>query len=425
MHLLSSPRTSLSLLSLLLLFGSNAIVTRAQQSGIPGEDSLFTIATSEPLVSWGNLGGVTVDRLGFIYVANFSDRVWRITPEGEVTTLTKSLYGASGNAVDSRGRLLQSNYYAHTVSRIERDGRTETLIADGLSGPVGIAVDPEDNFYVTNCNANSIAYVTRDGEVSTYAEGSMFACPNSIVLRPDGNLYVANFNNPNIVRIDSTGSTDVFATAGTTGNAHLSFARGYFYVTKIIPNALVRIAADGEVEIVVGGGPPGNHADGPASAAGMSRPNGITVSPSGQDLYINTLSGEWQSGKRSEILLRRVKLLTLSEILSHAAEEGGVEGLEAAYEAYKSSDAGAREETSPEATRLGYSFLSQIQLDLAVRLFELNAESYPEDAAAQYNLGEAYRYSRQPEKARSAYERVLALDPTHQAARSRLEAMDQ
>jgi len=47
------------------------------------------------------VGGVTIDLVGNIYVADFRDLVWKITPEG--------LYGASGNAIDSEGNLLQSN----------------------------------------------------------------------------------------------------------------------------------------------------------------------------------------------------------------------------------------------------------------------------------------------------------------------------
>jgi hypothetical protein len=48
--------------------------------------------------------------------------VWKISPEGRVETLTRSLYGSSGNAIDSRGDLFQANFQGHTIDRISRTG---------------------------------------------------------------------------------------------------------------------------------------------------------------------------------------------------------------------------------------------------------------------------------------------------------------
>ncbi len=53
--------------------------------------------------------GVTIDLVGNIYVADFGDSVWKITPEGERQVFASGLYGASGNAIDNEGNLLQSN----------------------------------------------------------------------------------------------------------------------------------------------------------------------------------------------------------------------------------------------------------------------------------------------------------------------------
>ena len=53
----------------------------------------------------------------------------------------------------------------------------------------------------------------------------------------------------------------------------------------------------------------------------------------------------------------------------------------------------------------------QQQLHQGVR-FRLNAESYPDDASAQYHLGEFYRYTGRNEEAVAAYRKVLELTPT-------------
>src|SRR5437016_14603894 len=57
------------------------------------------------------VGGVTIDLVGDIYIADFGDVVWRITPEGERHEFASGFYGASGNAIDNEGNLLQSNFY--------------------------------------------------------------------------------------------------------------------------------------------------------------------------------------------------------------------------------------------------------------------------------------------------------------------------
>lgn len=43
-------------------------------------------------------GGVAVDRAGFVYVADFRETVWKVTPDGRVRVLATGLYARSGNA---------------------------------------------------------------------------------------------------------------------------------------------------------------------------------------------------------------------------------------------------------------------------------------------------------------------------------------
>ena len=68
-------------------------------------------------------GGVTVDALGNIYVADFGEIVWKITPEGKRDVFASGLYGASGNAIDHEGNLLQSNFYGDAITKIDRKGQ--------------------------------------------------------------------------------------------------------------------------------------------------------------------------------------------------------------------------------------------------------------------------------------------------------------
>ena len=47
--------------------------------------------------------GLTVDLNGDVYIADFGDLVWKITPDGERRVFASGLYGASGNAIDNQG----------------------------------------------------------------------------------------------------------------------------------------------------------------------------------------------------------------------------------------------------------------------------------------------------------------------------------
>ena len=106
--------------------------------------------------------------------------IFKITPNGTVSTFATGLVGASGNDFDASGNLLQSNIGAGTVSLITPNG-TVSLLSSGFSSPVGITVDQNGDFYVCNCGDNTISKVTGNGaSVSTFASSSLMSCPNGI-----------------------------------------------------------------------------------------------------------------------------------------------------------------------------------------------------------------------------------------------------
>ena len=58
------------------------------------------------IIEGHRVGGVTVDLIGNIYVPDFGDYAWKITPEGERREFASGFYGSSGNAIDNEGNLL-------------------------------------------------------------------------------------------------------------------------------------------------------------------------------------------------------------------------------------------------------------------------------------------------------------------------------
>jgi DNA-binding beta-propeller fold protein YncE len=238
------------------------------------------------------VGGVTVDLVGNIYVADFGDFVWKITPEGKRDVFASGLYGASGNAIDNEGNLLQSNFYGNSITKIDRNGQAKPFVTTGLSGPVGIAINKQTgDAYVANCRDNSIAKIATDGTVSSFAKSDLFKCPNGISFDREGNLYVVNFRDNKMLKVDPKGFVAPFATISKKGLGHLCFKEDRFYVTAFHSHEIYEVSLDGTVRRILGDGKRGI-VDGAGAEARLSFPNGIAYSPWGRRLYINEYVNE-------------------------------------------------------------------------------------------------------------------------------------
>ena len=227
------------------------------------------------------VGGVAADMVGDLYVADFGETVWKITMEGERRVFATGLYGASGNAVDGQGNLLQANFYGDSITQIDRKGEAQTF-ASGLSGPVGVTVDRKTGeVYVANCRGNSVAKIAADGTVTPFAKSDLFKCPNGIAFDGAGNLYTVNFRDNRMLKIDRQGSVSLFARVSDKGLGHLCFSADRFYVTAYESHEVFQVALDGKAQRLLGNGERGV-VDGPDGTARLSFPNGIVCHPWGE-----------------------------------------------------------------------------------------------------------------------------------------------
>lgn len=370
----------------------------------------------------GSVGGVAVDRLGIIYVADFGELVYKVRPDGRWERFATGLYGTSGNAVDSQGRLLQSEFTGNRVARIDRDGTVHRL-ADGLQGPVGLAVGDDDEVFVCNCTSNTIARISTDGVVSTYASSPLFNCPNGITRAPDGRLFVVNFSDGRVLEVGLDGSVSELAVLPGGGNGHVAMARGDLYATSFQGHRLYRVGLDGEVTPVAGTGTPGE-TDGPALEAQFTFPNGIAAGPGQDRLYVNDFINRFPpTVEAPPVPLSTVRQLTLAAFWERLAAVRAAEGLDAMrafYEAWKSNSATAGLFTEIEVNALGYGWLGGGDLDGALTLFELNAGSYPNSFNVWDSWAEALAQADRIEESIRYYEKSLELNPGNDNARERL-----
>jgi DNA-binding beta-propeller fold protein YncE len=254
------------------------------------------------------VGGVTVDAVGNLYVADFGDLVWKIPPEGQPQIFAEGFYGSSGNAVDHQGNLFQSSYYGDFITKIDRTGHATLLTASGLRGPVGIAIDRSTGeLYVANCNGNTIARIGGDGVASTFAQGDLLKCPNGIVFDSMDTLYVVNFRDNHMLKIDRSGHVSLFATISAKGLGHVCFRKDRFYVTAFASHEIYEVKLNGAVRRILGNGQRGI-VNGSGDSVRLSYPNGIACDSWAPHLYINEFDNDSDEGYPRRAIVRQIDL---------------------------------------------------------------------------------------------------------------------
>ena len=75
-----------------------------------------------------------------MYLADFKESIWKISLWGEIEVITNAMHDTSGNALDRKENLYQSNYFGNTINKISRNGDAKEIAGTGLNGPFGIAL---------------------------------------------------------------------------------------------------------------------------------------------------------------------------------------------------------------------------------------------------------------------------------------------
>ena len=169
--------------------------------------------------------GLAVDVRGNIYVADaYNDRIRLITNDGQVSTIAGK--GSPGYADGDRntslfdtpcgvvaandGSLIVADTGNDRLRKITPDGNVTTLQNTDLSNPIGLALSHDNFLYVTELDRSRIVQIAPDGALSVVAgDGSEhFNQPSGIALGPKNNLpaelYVADSGNYLVRKLDQT-----------------------------------------------------------------------------------------------------------------------------------------------------------------------------------------------------------------------------
>lgn len=173
-----------------------------------------------------------------------------------------------------------------------------------LLGPIDVALLPDGGYYIADVaglykvGADDIAR-----RISLPESQDRPWIPWSISVGPGGTVYIADLVNQRVGRMEPDGSITVIAGTGALGfsgdggpAAQAALANpadvaaapdGSVYIADAFNNRIRRIASDGTITTVAGGGKPsdGLGDGGPAVQAALEYPNGLAVGPDGS-VYI-------------------------------------------------------------------------------------------------------------------------------------------
>lgn len=165
--------------------------------------------------------GVTVDTGGNIYVADsYNDRIRQITPNGEVSTVagkgtpgfadgdrnTALFDTPSGIVVANDNSLIVADTGNDRLRRISPDGNVTTLLVTDLSNPIGLAITHDNFLYVTELDRSRVVQIAPEGATHVIAGEARFNQPTGVAIAAsdDGppKLYVADSGNYLVRKLD-------------------------------------------------------------------------------------------------------------------------------------------------------------------------------------------------------------------------------
>ncbi len=293
--------------------------------------------------------GVALDSTGNLYIADQNNRIRKVNPVmGIITTIAgngfttfggdggiatiASLYLPYDAAIDSIGNLYISDFGNNRIRKVSAGTNIITTIAgdgnnayggDGgaataasLNGPKGMAIDGLGNIYFADesnhrirkviASTGIITTVAGNGTTNSGGDGGPATSANleypcDVALDASGNLFIAFKQTSSIRKVNvSTGIISTVAGGGFGGDGVLAInaslkvptgvcvdASGNFYIADQSDHRIRKVNANtGIISTIAGNGTQGFSGDGgPATAAKLSKPSGISIDGLG-NLYI-------------------------------------------------------------------------------------------------------------------------------------------
>ncbi|HTK73914.1 MAG TPA: IPT/TIG domain-containing protein [Gemmataceae bacterium] len=167
-----------------------------------------------------------------------------------------------------------------------------------IGDPPRVAVDAAGNIYFGSLHAiykvdrsGTLLRIAGAGRAGQTSDGPALATeldyPVGIAVDPAGTIYYAERNGGGLLRRIASGAISSMTVEGVVRPMGIrSDSAGNLYLADMAANVIRKLSTTGAVTIVAGNGTPGFSGDGgPATAASLNGPEGMTTDPAG-NLYI-------------------------------------------------------------------------------------------------------------------------------------------
>ena len=204
-----------------------------------------------------------IDNDGNIYVTYSGGRgqkvpvsIYKIDTSYNVKPFLSELMNATGMAFDPQGQLYVSSRYDGTVYRVAPNG-SMTTYAEGMGVATGIAFDHDGNLYVGD-RSGTIWRIAPDRQMFVFATLEPSVAAYHLAFAPDGTLYVTGPTTSSfdaVYTVDPHGTVAVFY-RGLGRPQGLAFdAQGSLYVAASLAGkrGIVRISKDRQAALVIAG----------------------------------------------------------------------------------------------------------------------------------------------------------------------------
>jgi sugar lactone lactonase YvrE len=237
---------------------------------------------------------ISIDEANNLYISGGSvntSSLFKVTPDGTVSTLSTTLNYPVGNTLDGNGNLYVTNFGSININQITSAGVTSVFVADErLFRGGGIIMDNDGALFNTFWAIKTIYKITGAG-VENYLTSDLLNGPVGVAYdHVNNNIFISNFNDGKILQVapDKT-ITEVADIPATIG--HLDYRENVFYATGFNEHKVFIVSMDGQILATIGNG---NQAtvNGRASEASFSQPNGIAVSKDGKYIFVSQNDGK-------------------------------------------------------------------------------------------------------------------------------------
>jgi sugar lactone lactonase YvrE len=182
--------------------------------------------------------------------------IYKIDTNYNVKPFLSDLMNPTGLAFDHNGQLYVSSRYDGTVYRVTPEGAMSTY-AEGLGVATGIAFDHGQNLYVGD-RSGTIWRIAQDRQIFVYATLEPSLAAYHLAFSPDGTLYITGPTTSSfdaVYAVDAHGTVSVFYRGLGRPQGMAFDAQGNLYVAASLAGkrGIVKITPDKKASLAIAG----------------------------------------------------------------------------------------------------------------------------------------------------------------------------